>query len=118
MPIVYDYIYDLSLETRKVFDEQRMFNVEQGEPEQPALYRNHYWCHGCDNGWTDVWSSEVTDECPQCGRDIYPHETDDITVENCPSLGELYCGPLDEAEVVVQAIMIADRITNPTGGGA
>ncbi len=44
------------------------------------LYLNHYECE-CGCTWDDVWSCGCDDECPGCGSDISPVESDVIAGE-------------------------------------
>ncbi len=41
---------------------------------------NHYNCSRCGTSWSDEWSATCDDECPECGADISPTESDDLTV--------------------------------------
>jgi hypothetical protein len=37
-----------------------------------TMWKNSYFCDplegGCGNRWTDVWSCQVDDDCPKCGK--------------------------------------------------
>jgi predicted RNA-binding Zn-ribbon protein involved in translation (DUF1610 family) len=45
------------------------------------MFLNHYECPRCDYAWSDAWSCQVDDDCPNCGlRHISPEsscESDD-----------------------------------------
>lgn len=43
-----------------------------------ARYLNHYRCEECDVEWSDEWSCQCDDECPECGRDFTPVSSDDL----------------------------------------
>lgn len=45
-----------------------------------AWYRNHYHCLDCHRPWIDEWSCCCDDECPSCGKDYSPEESDDLSV--------------------------------------
>lgn len=45
-----------------------------------AWFHNHYRHSKCRTSWSDEWSCACDDECPKCGRDISPHESDDLSV--------------------------------------
>ena len=32
------------------------------------MFLNYYECPRCDCAWSDVWSCQVDDDCPACGR--------------------------------------------------
>jgi len=41
-------------------------------------FRNFYKCPTCGTGWTDVWSAQCDDDCPECGaRHITPYTSED-----------------------------------------
>lgn len=43
------------------------------------MFDNHYDCPRCCTTWTDTWSSQCDDDCPQCGlRHISPSFSDDV----------------------------------------
>lgn len=44
-----------------------------------AWFRNHYECPVCSTGWEGEWSCMVDDECPECGADIQPDDSEDLT---------------------------------------
>ena len=41
---------------------------------------NHYTCARCGTSWSDEWSCCCDDECPECGTDMSPTDSDDLTV--------------------------------------
>lgn len=45
-----------------------------------AWYLNHYHCARCEASWQDEWSCACDDECPVCGHDISPDDSDDLSV--------------------------------------
>lgn len=47
-----------------------------GDP-QTLKFRNHYECL-CGSVWWDDWSCIVDDDCPQCGLNCSPSESEDI----------------------------------------
>lgn len=49
----------------------------------PATYLNHYQCPSCDYEWTDEWTCQVDDDCPNCGkRHVSPYYSEDLEDEN------------------------------------
>ncbi|MER9768925.1 hypothetical protein NKJ09_23005 [Mesorhizobium sp. M0189] len=46
-----------------------------------ARYLNHYECTDCDVEWSDEWSCQCDDECPNCGHDFSPVESEDLDEE-------------------------------------
>ena len=38
----------------------------------PCVWENFYSCEPCLNSWTDTWSCQCDDECPDCGRSHEP----------------------------------------------
>lgn len=44
----------------------------------PCVWRNHYRCDDCDTEWTEEWSCQCDDECPNCGTAISPEDSDQI----------------------------------------
>jgi rubrerythrin len=48
-----------------------------GEDERRFL--NYYRCEECSHEWTDEWSCQCDDTCPECGaRDMSPYKSEDI----------------------------------------
>jgi hypothetical protein len=45
--------------------------------DKEFLYRNHYEC-SCGETWADEWYCGCDDECPECGLDISPHQSDNL----------------------------------------
>lgn len=42
------------------------------------MFLNHYECLRCGTEWSDSWSCQVDDDCPNCGlRHIAPTESED-----------------------------------------
>ena len=42
--------------------------------EEPGWFRNFYRCPACGTPWTDEWSAQCDDDCPNCGaRHISPY---------------------------------------------
>lgn len=50
-----------------------------------AWFLNSYHCKACKTSWQDEWSCACDDECPECGDDLSPEDSDDLTVivEGC-----------------------------------
>lgn len=48
------------------------------EPCCQPVFLNTYHCDACDVSWTDEWSCGCDDECPQCGADISPEESEEL----------------------------------------
>lgn len=42
---------------------------------------NHYRCEDCDEDWSDAWCCCCDDECPTCGVDHSPEESEVVGVE-------------------------------------
>lgn len=43
------------------------------------MFRNYYTCPRCGCAWSDFWSCQVDDECPDCALgDISPEDSDDL----------------------------------------
>lgn len=45
---------------------------------EPCRYLNRYTCDACEESWEDQWSCGCDDECPKCGRDISPDDSEDL----------------------------------------
>ena len=46
------------------------------------MFQNHYRCPRCNSAWSDVWPSQVDDDCPNCGlRHISPTSSNDAEGE-------------------------------------
>jgi hypothetical protein len=52
-------------------------------------YKNYYKCDKCGQEWEDMWDSTCDDECPNCGTEMTPYESEDIN-ENVS-----FEGPID-----------------------
>jgi predicted nucleic acid-binding Zn-ribbon protein len=51
-----------------------MFDEDEGK----STSRNYYRCASCGFEWTDVWSCQCDDDCPQCGaRHMSPYKSED-----------------------------------------
>lgn len=46
-----------------------------------TTFRNHYHCEECDESWSDVWCCASNDQCPSCGREIEPEDSDEVSVD-------------------------------------
>lgn len=44
-----------------------------------CIWRNRYRCDECNEEWADTWSCQCDDECPSCGNDFSPYQSDDLT---------------------------------------
>lgn len=52
---------------------------EEDESETPSTFINHYECPRCQHVWSDTWSCQCDDDCPNCGaRHISPTKSCDI----------------------------------------
>jgi hypothetical protein len=47
--------------------------------EDEGWFINHYHCPDCGINWADEWSCTCNDECPCCGHEIEPYESEDST---------------------------------------
>jgi predicted nucleic acid-binding Zn-ribbon protein len=48
------------------------------EEDEGESFRNFYRCAACGHKWTDVWSCQCYDDCPQCGaRHMSPYKSED-----------------------------------------
>lgn len=44
----------------------------------PCVWENHFTCRTCSSeqiDWTDTWSCQCDDECPECGESVSPYES-------------------------------------------
>ena len=42
------------------------------------MFINYYQCPRCDCEWSDIWSCQSDDDCPECGcRHITPIDSED-----------------------------------------
>jgi hypothetical protein len=48
--------------------------------------RNNYACD-CGEEWQDEWSCGCDDECPRCGSDVSPDESEELPSEDCEACG-------------------------------
>lgn len=44
-------------------------------------FLNHYECT-CGEKWTDKWSCACNDRCPSCRKEIEPHDSEDLSVDD------------------------------------
>ena len=47
----------------------------------PCTFHNHYVCDECDVAWSDYWSCACDSDCPKCGEDYSPQESDEWDFE-------------------------------------
>lgn len=46
--------------------------------EEPREFVNHYKCPKCAHHWTDTWTAQCDDDCPECGaRHVSPFKSED-----------------------------------------
>jgi hypothetical protein len=46
--------------------------------EERFRFLNHYQCSNCATRWSDRWSVQCNDQCPNCRlKDIEPYASDD-----------------------------------------
>lgn len=43
------------------------------------MFENSYHCPHCDTHWTDEWECLCSDTCPECGAEIEPYCSFDIS---------------------------------------
>lgn len=49
---------------------------------KPCRFLNCYECSECGARWTDQWSAQCNDRCPECGiKDIEPYHSDDVDAD-------------------------------------
>src|ERR1700722_19202551 len=42
-------------------------------------FRNFFHCARCGHHWSDVWSAQCDDDCPECGaRHMSPYKSEDV----------------------------------------
>jgi DNA-directed RNA polymerase subunit RPC12/RpoP len=61
---------DLDEDDKDAIETFEAFSMrEEGEEETvaPMMFRNHYECQKCEHKWTDDWSAQCDDDCPNCG---------------------------------------------------
>lgn len=44
-----------------------------------AWYLNKYECEDCDVAWDDEWSCGCDDQCPNCGHDFSPYDSNNLS---------------------------------------
>ena len=53
-------------------------NTDSGR-ECENIFVNYYRCDRCGHEWTDAWSCQCGDDCPNCGaRHMSPYKSDDL----------------------------------------
>lgn len=62
-----------------------------------AWYLNTYECN-CGTDWTDEHCCQCDDECPNCGADISPSESEGIEQGSCGDSECPDCARIDEDE--------------------
>lgn len=63
---------------RKAGDTERADKIEK-ILWAPIMYANKYHCPDCNSSWTDNYSAACDDECPECGTDVSPVESERLT---------------------------------------
>lgn len=58
----------------------------ENEPECQPAFKNIYECDNCGTTWEDIWSCGCDDECPSCGLDISPTDSEEIAPCACKEL--------------------------------
>ena len=67
-------------------------------------YLNHYRCDECDVSWDDEWDCCCDDECPNCGRDFSPYESEDLNDDNTPLVvASTPCGGVQTGDLEMTA---------------
>lgn len=41
----------------------------------PIVWMNTYYCESCELTWSDSWSCQCDDQCPDCGKSITPESS-------------------------------------------
>lgn len=41
----------------------------------PCVWQNHYACDDCGTAWTDHWSCQCDDDCPECDHALSPESS-------------------------------------------
>jgi DNA-directed RNA polymerase subunit RPC12/RpoP len=53
-------------------------------------FRNSYHCARCGAHWTDIWSAQCDDDCPECGaRHMSPYKSEDVAEDGPKVIAEL-----------------------------
>lgn len=90
-------------------------DVKKYGAEYTARWCNHYHCEDCDESWEDEWACQCDDECPTCGIDYSPNESDYIGpywIEVCNQAGDVveHRGPYEsEGEAKAAKCAMRDR---------
>lgn len=63
-------------------------------PEIEQQFENHY-TH-CSSSWQDTWSCACNDKCPECGAEIEPHYSKNLTT------GEVVIDVVPEGELTMK----------------
>lgn len=53
-------------------------DLSRDDDGAPLRYLSTFRCDDCGETWTDQWSCACDDECPSCGKDFSPDETEDL----------------------------------------
>lgn len=61
----------------------------------PIVWENAYRCGDCQEEWTDDWSCQCDDNCPNCGTSVSPETSD-------------WIGPID-AQSIAMWEALADK---------
>lgn len=57
------------------------------------MFTNFYQCPRCGTDWSDTWSCQVDDDCPNCGlRHISPMDSEDAEDDEAAEYGGADCG--------------------------
>ncbi len=53
-------------------------------------FLNFYHCARCGAHWTDIWSAQCDDDCPECGaRHMSPYKSEDVAEEGSNVIAKL-----------------------------
>ena len=54
-------------------------DVSDDDDDDATMFRNHYECDDCGHVWSDDWSAQCDDDCPECGaRHMSPFKSEDL----------------------------------------
>jgi|OM-RGC.v1.035602853 Transcription initiation factor IIE, alpha subunit len=48
---------------------------------EACTWRNHYSCPNCALYWTDDWSCQCDDRCPDCDASVQPYDSEWIGID-------------------------------------
>ena len=65
-------------------------------------YLNQYRCPYCQTEWEDVWDCGCNDRCPDCNKEIEPHESGLIAGDSAET--ELPCDGLSLANAMPEVL--------------